>query len=221
MKLKNSFIAVMMLIAVSCTREKDNSSSDEKQPIVEKCPCDSSGSYKEKGRDVKFYYLGKSLIEMKYSPNNDTVDVKRLYTTDSIWHIQEYMITSKGLMVDSIFAIYCDLKDTAEFYKLTYIMNEKLERFPGLVINGTVGVDGVINDADTIRSKNSSVLIPKERFKGKVELIKTLSTTIKGKTSNRQFSITVEAASMLKYGILLEQYKAINRLCNKNKAAVN
>jgi hypothetical protein len=211
MKKQIHLISLIILFLTACS-EKNDCNNDTVSSKEKKCPCDSIGTFEIKGKNVTFCYINKSQI--KIVPNNDTIDVTRFYTTDSIWHVQEYMVITKEQMIDSIFAIYSEFRDTANFYKLTYIMNEKLERSPGLVIDGTIGVDAVINNKDTLHFKSSTVLIPKEQFKGVVELIKTLKTTLNGKTSNRKFSMYVEAESMIKYGNLLEQYKAINRLCN-------
>jgi hypothetical protein len=210
MKNLKSISLLMIGILGSCS---DNNTLETKK--VEQCPCDSTGIFFENGKHLVQCYFGKSLIDIAYYPNSDTMEVTRRYTTDKVWHFQEFMVIANNQLIVPDYALYCDIKDTAEFYKLTYISNEDLFIKQGVITNRIQGVE-VILDKDTVRSNNLSVLAPKNKFKGIIEISKKKNITYKGKIQDRRTSLYLEAESMIKYGNLLEQYKAINRLCNRN-----
>lgn len=208
-----SLLIIGLLGSCSDNNNLENTNAEK----VEQCPCDSIGSFFENGKHLVQCYFGKSLIDIAYYPNNDTMEVTRRYTTDKVWHFQEFMVIAKNQLIVPDYALYCDIKDTAEFYKLTYISNEDLFIKQGVITNSILGVEVILNK-DTIRSNNISVLAPKDRFKGIVEISKKTNITYKGKIQDKRTSLYLEAKTMIKYGNLLGQYKEISK-CIKNHAA--
>ena len=189
-----------------------NNTIIETETKTENCPCDSIKNFKTNGKYTSYAYLGKSQITISHLPDNDTMEVTRRYTTDSVWHFQEFLVVVNNKLVAPDFALYCDIEDTAEFYRLTHIRNEDRFIKQGVITHGFSGVN-VVLDKDTFSSKTLSVLVPKERFKGIITIDKVLDITYKGKRRGTLGRIYIEAESMIKYGNLLEQYKTIKRLC--------
>jgi hypothetical protein len=161
-------------------------------------------------------YIGKSMIEISQKTSNDTIDVTRRYTEDTIWHFQEFIEVVNNQITHPEIALYCDFKDSAEFYKVTFVRDENVFKREGASDTMIEGTDLILDSSDTISSKNLSLLVPKDKFKGIVKVDKKLSSMYQGERLNHWTSIYIEAESMIKYGNLLEQYKAINRLCNRN-----
>lgn len=201
------FIIIVLIVFYSCSNENIN-----KKTTVEKCLCDSIGVFNENGKKEIDCYFGKSLIGITSESNNDTVEVTRYYTTDTVWHIQEYLIIVNDEIVKPSFAVYCAIKDTSDFYKLTHISDEF--RFKEIIANKILGVE-IILKGDTIRTNNTFALVPKHKFNGIVKIDKKVDVTYKGKKDVSRASIQIDAENMIKYGNLLEQYKVINKLCNK------
>jgi len=92
-------------------------------------------------------------------------------------------------------------------------MNNEIERNTNLQFVNTIGVEAIFN-TDTIRSKNTNVLVPKAKLKGIVKLVKRINVIYNGKKQIVAPSMFIEADKLIKYGNLLEQYKAITKLCN-------
>jgi hypothetical protein len=207
--MKKTIIILILLSLISC-RDANKNHNTGKQ--LEKCPCDSTGRFFVKGKNLRYYYFGKSLIELKQVTGDDTVEITRFYYKDKRWRVQEYMLVAKEKMVDPEFAIYCSIKDTADSYKLSYIMDEELVRNPDISEQEFIGVEAVI-EGDTINSESKSVLIPKKKFKGIIKLIRKTSDVHKGKKETGRTTIHIDTEKMIEYGDLLEQYKVINRLC--------
>lgn len=201
-------ILILIIIFSSC----DSKQEHNKNTIVEKCPCDSVGIFNENNTKEIECYFGKSLIGIKSKSNNDTVEITRYYTEDKIWHVQEYLTIANNKIVHPTFAMYCDKKDSADFYKLSYIRDEDKFKNQGIVTNQVIGLD-IIVDNDTINSKTIHGLIPKDKFKGIIKVEKILDITYKDKRRITRASIFLDAESVIKYGNLLDQYKIIKKEC--------
>ena len=208
--MKCSIVILVLLIFISCENEIKKQNPSEK---VEKCPCDSIGRFGENGKIDIEYYFGKSLISVKGKKNDDTVSVTRRYTTDSIWHVQEYMLIANNGIVHPKFAIYCKVKDTSDYYKLIFVENENLKRNPDLTFLNNLGIKAILN-SDTITSESLSILIPKEKFNGIIKLDKREKSLYKNRSEIFTTSIYLDSEKMVEYGDLLEQYNTIKRLCN-------
>jgi hypothetical protein len=203
------YSTIFFSILLSCS---DNKGISE----VKNCPCDSMTDFKTDERRTIQCYIGKSMIEISQKTSNDTIDVTRRYTEDTIWHFQEFIEVVNNQITHPEIALYCDFKDSAEFYKVTFVRDENVFKREGASDTMIEGTDLILDSSDTISSKNLSLLVPKDKFKGIVKVDKKLSSMYQGERLNHWTSIYIEAESMIKYGNLLEQYKAINRLCNRN-----
>lgn len=212
-------LTALIIVLFSCSERKAEEVSSQTE-VTEKCPCDSIGRFFEKGKNLIQFYLGKSQIEFKFIPGSDTVDVTRYYTEDSIWHVQEYLVVKKDSLIFPFLAIYIDIKDTLNFYKLSFVRNEEVSRNPDLIVNKSLGINAHFA-GETLKSNNLSILIPKNQVKGIISIDKNMEVTFRGKIRPFKTTIQVEAENLIKYGNLLEQYKLINRLCNKNTDAKN
>lgn len=214
---KNKYEILILIISflISCDSNNVEYSNDKN---IERCPCDSIQTFKIKNKEITYSYLGNSNIAITKIPNSDTVEVTRYYTTDTVWHIQEYLLIANNEIVDSMFAIYCDIKDTANFYKISYNMNDELERNPNVKFISNIGTEAIIHK-DTIRSTTTTIVIPKEKFKGIIKIVRRSNVIYKGKTEIIAPFMFIDALSLVKYGNLLEQYKTINKLCNKNTSS--
>lgn len=210
MKQLNYIIFLIIIFLSSCNT---NNSEKTKKNNIDKCPCDSIGNFNIKGKIVIEAYIGKSQLTISHYPKNDTMEITRFYTTDTKWHIQEYLTVVKNKIVDPIYSIYCDIKDTGSFYKLTYNMNDELERNPKLKFVNTIGTELILN-SDTLRSKTTSILVPKVKLKGIIKIVKRSNVIYNGKSNIAAPFIFLDTDNLIKYGNLLEQYKAITKLCN-------
>jgi hypothetical protein len=209
---KHLISLLLIFLFCSCT---ERNPAEEALRQSEDCPCDSIGKSEVNDGTVIDCFLGKSLLTIAHLPNNDTMEVTRRYTTDKVWHFQEFMVIANNKLIVPDYARYCDIKDTAEFYKLTYFEDQDLFINQGVTTHSILGVELVLNK-DTIKSNNLSLLVLKEKFKGILKIERITDMTYKGKREKNRGFIFIEAESMIKYGNLLEQYKAINRLCNRN-----
>jgi len=215
MNVKNILAIIVLALTVSlidsCT---DDIKVESKKDIsISQCPCDSMGTFKIKGKNVTYAYIGISQIEISHFANNDTIEITRRYTTDSIWHFQEKITVLNSKIIDPEYAIYCDIKDTADFYKLTFISTEFLYDTKDLKTINVIGTELIINN-DTIHSHANGLLVPKAKFSKIVKIDKRSNVIFEGKKNTFRSSILLEAESMIKYGSLLEQYKAITKFCN-------
>lgn len=199
---------ILFSILISCKEENEKSIDNN----VSKCPCDSIGFFQAKNKKITLCQLGKSQIEISGYPNNDTLEVTRRYTTDDTWHFQEYMVVVKDKMIDLDYALYCDIKDTSNFFKLTYIRNERVFESQGVTLNKVLGVDLIINN-DSLHSNNIYILVPKNRFKGIIKFDKIIDVNFKGNRTITRAGIYIDAEEMIKHGSLLEQYRLINKYC--------
>jgi hypothetical protein len=189
--------------------------------IFEKCPCDSIGKFTEQGKILWQCYLGKSNIEIKPSGSKDTLEITRFYTSDTKWHVQEYILVADTSIVDAEYGFYCDYKPMGDSVELSFIRNEEVIRDKkGPFFKELIGSEIIINN-DTLSSKSNSIRLPKEKFKGIIRFDKVMKGLYEGEEYIYRVPMQIEAENMIKYGNLLEQYKIINRLCKKNKAAVN
>lgn len=201
---------------ISCNTNDNNKGETQNKEthILKKveCPCDSIGTFKIRGKNVSYCYFGKSQIAIANFPGSDTIEVRRYYTTDPVWHLQEVIEIINDKIIEPEYAMYCDIKDTIGFYKLTYIRNEDMYINQGVITNSVLGVEVAIGK-DTIKSKKLSILVPKEKFIGIIKVEKIIDISYKGKRRGGRPFIFIEAESMIKYGNLLEQYKAIKKNC--------
>jgi hypothetical protein len=207
--MKKFVIGVIIVFLYSCSQNKTN----DKQ-IIEKCLCDSIGIFTENGKKEIECYAQKSLINIKSNNYNDTVEITRYYTNDSVWHVQEYLITSNNKIVYPTYAMYCDIKDTAEFYKLSYVSDEYRNTNQNIVVNKILGIEVELNGGN-IKSNNESILVLKNKFKGLVKLDKRTDIIYNGEKDISRKTIYIEAETMIKYGNLLNQYNAISKYCSK------
>lgn len=208
---KMKYIQLILILSVifsSC----DSNNVQKENVVAEKCPCDSVGVFNENnGKEIECY-LGKSLIGIKSKPNNDTIELTRYYTEDATWHVQEYLTIANDKIVHPTFAMYCEIKDSANFYKLSYIRDEDKFKSQGVFTNQVIGLDIIVNN-DTISSKTIHGLIPKDKFKGIIKVEKILDITYKDERRITRASMFLDAETIIKYGNLLHQYRAIKKQC--------
>jgi hypothetical protein len=207
----------------SCS-ESNNSSSGQAS-IKEKCPCDSSITFEEKGKEVTECYIKKSMIELtdiSKKETGDTLAVIRYVYIDSLkkWRAQEMIwVSGEKLVPDANKAFYCDFKEERDNYLITFIRNDYIladENYP--LVEKVIGTAAIMGK-DTIHSKDTTLAIPKEKFKGMVKFNKIMQAVYKGQRDRFTWPMLIEAKNLIQYGNLLEQYKAISRYCKKHKAA--
>jgi len=110
-KLKYITFILIFTFLLSCT----SNNSESTVTNINKCPCDSTAIFNETGKSFTEYFFGKSLIETKPYSNNDTIEITRFYTNDTKWHVQEYLLIANDTIIEPKLAIYCEIKDTANF----------------------------------------------------------------------------------------------------------
>ncbi len=208
------------LIVVFCYCTQSNDSIRNTVRIEEKCPCDSVGRFKEKGNNIVQYYLGKSQIEttdISANGKSDTIAISRYTYVDSIkkWRMQEMLWTvGEKLLPQPNMDFYCDIKDELRSYRITFIRNEnKTVGVLGITIEKVIGGVAIIGK-DTIHSNDSSIVIPKDKFKGMVRIDKIMQAVYKGQRDVFTGHMLIEAENMIRYGNILEQYKAFKKSCN-------
>lgn len=181
------------------------------------CPCDSVGFFETKGKLETYCYIGKSLIKIAHFPTSDTMDVRRYSLFDG--KLDEAITVLNNKITTPEYSLLCDVKDSLNFFKLTFISNEAMFESQGVITHSVLGVQFVVNN-DTIKSNTTSVLVPKEKMEGevKIEKITDVTHTNKGYRRKERQPIFLEAEKVIKYGSLLEQYKAIKQNCDFSNA---
>lgn len=212
MKFKYLIAGLIIVLLYSCSNETTNENTN-KETIIEKCPCDSIGVFNENGKKEIECYTGKSLINIKSKSHSDTIEVTRYYTSDSIWHVQEYLVIANNKIIYPSYAMYCDIKDTADFYKLTHVSDEFRFSKKNYTVSKILGIEVKLY-GENIRSNYNYALVPKSKFNDIIKVDKKAEVIINGKKDVSIASIYIEAKSMMKYGNLLEQYKAIKKQCS-------
>lgn len=226
MKTLRYILTLSVSCLISCSDISDDPAGEDKKDKMtvkaEKCICDSIGKFKEDGKEVIQCFIGKSMIEItdiSANKSGDTLAVSRYTKSESLkWRIQEATAVVNEKIFNPEKAFYCDFKEEKEGYRVAFISNERLRvskdgPFPKRLVS-----EYVIINSDTIRTGDSSVLIHREKFKGMIQLNKVMVGVYKGEEGNYICPMYIEAENLIRYGNLLEQYKAINRLCNKKKA---
>ncbi len=222
MKKINYLVVMLTYFLFSCTENVGSKDTNKNSDVTEtiKCPCDSSVTFQKNGKEVTQCFVGKSMIEIEDISDKgtkDTLAISRYIKIDfaSKWRVQEGMGVVNEKILNPETAFYCDFKEEEKGFRITFIRNESVkagENYP--LIEKVIG-GAVIIGKDTIHSKNISVLIPKEKFKGIIQLDKIMNAVYKGKRDVFTGHMKVEAENLIKYGNLLEQYKAINKFCLK------
>jgi hypothetical protein len=214
--LKYLIILFSVFLMLTCADE-----SEHKIVIKRDCPCDSSLTVKKNNKLLTQCFIGRSMIEIEdisTKGTNDTFAVCRYIYIDSIkkWRMQEGMGIANEKIITLDKAFYCDFKEEKSGYLITFIRNEA---------NATSGINLVIEDLkgssaiigkDTISSIDTTLFIPKNKFKGMIKINKIMNAIFKGEKVKWIASIQIEAENLIKYGNLLEQYKAIKNNCDPN-----
>jgi len=212
-QIRNIFILMLFIFVISCKNENNKVGNNPK--VKTKCPCDSIGSFKENDNLTKECYLNKSLIKIKPNISNDTFEVTRFYTTDTVWHVQEYIVIANNEIVNPELSIYCDFKDTASFYKLTFIRNENIKRGDNEpIIDSFFGIDLIMGN-DTLSSKTNSILVKKNHLTGIIKIDKKLGGVYHGERGVLRPNMYLDVKNLIEFGNLLEQYKVIKKNCSK------
>ena len=183
------------------------------------CPCDSSCIFWKDSSKIIKCFIGKSLIEIEdisMTRSNDTFAVSHYIYFDSNkkWRIQEGMGVAANNIINPETAFYCDYKKESNTYKLTFIKNTDVRLGSnGPKFKSLIGTKAVIGN-DTFHSKDTVIYLPKEKFKGIIKLEKVMISIYKNQEGIFKSPMLIDADNMIKYGNILEQYKAIMENCD-------
>ncbi len=227
-KILLQLVGVIPFLFACSDAEQGKSNNNTKQVNI--CPCDTMLVRQNNPNDsdtLECYRKNKIKISIVYKAkqNNDTIEVTRYYEMNRRWRVQEYLVLLNDKIIEDQLAMYCDFKDTVLYNKITFIKDESWNRGrPEVETTGFSGVDVVIHHKersklnDTLRSKDYSILIPKEIFLDTLEVIKhTKIYNRKIKEEGvRSMSMFFLAEDFIKYGSLYNQYLLIIKNCNVN-----
>jgi hypothetical protein len=208
----NLAITTISLLFFSCNESTKNI-EQEKQSTI--CPCDSMGTFKEKGKVTTVCHLGKSMFKLEKTEQNDTVEITRFVYGKNTWKVQEYILFAKNSAVMPELWIYCDVKDSSDYLKLTFVQNDSIKRSDNdPVLDTFMGVN-LITEKDTIFSKTHSISVKKEDVKGLMQFDKNVGGIYKGERGYVTSSIYIDGDIIKKYGSIINQYNIIKKACLK------
>jgi len=215
---------IFYILGITLSQLICNCNGDHKDSVIniKTCLCDSVNTYSKDSSNVFYCYNKNSLITIKKSINSDTSEVIRYFFLGERWRIKEYMVFVDKKLVRPELAIYCLIKDTARYYKLEFIQDDRKSEERSSVQDykriGFVGLE-VIQNNDTLKTALNYILIPKVRFFGLLKFRKFIKVYCRGKYDVEVCDIFLEAETIKKFGDLNGQYFNIIENCGETSSA--